>query len=112
MAENAFGIMSNRFKCLLTTMVQELHNVTSVLSCVTLYIIWTCYKADHQRLANKEEINHKDIPGAWTQGEVMTDLGYAEQGNNVIVAAKRQKLYLNNYYNNPVRAVLWQNDMM
>ena len=29
--ENAFSILANRFKCLLTTMAQEPHNVTSVV---------------------------------------------------------------------------------
>ena len=38
--ENAFGILANRFRCLLTIMAQEPHNVTSVvLACVTLHNI-------------------------------------------------------------------------
>ena len=50
MAENVLRILANRFRCLLTTMAQEPHNV---LACVTLHnIIRTYYLVDHQGLAD------------------------------------------------------------
>ena len=39
---------------------------------------------------DKEENDHRDVPGAWRQGKVLTDLSVAEQGNNVTLAAKRE----------------------
>ena len=60
--ENAFRILANHFRCLLmlTTMAKEPHSVTSVvLACVTLQnIIRTCYRADHQGLADEEDNNY------------------------------------------------------
>ena len=57
MVENAFGMLANYFRCLLTTMNLEPHNATSVvLLSVTLYnIIRTHYRADHQGLADEED---------------------------------------------------------
>ena len=74
--EKAFGILANCLRCLLATMAQEKHNVTSVgLACVTLNnIIRTCYRADHQGLAKEENKNHRQVLGAWRQGLVLPDL--------------------------------------
>ena len=73
--ENAFGILVNRVRCLLTTITQEPHNVTlMVLACVTLdNIIRTHYDADHQGLA-EEDNNHGQVLGAWRQGQILPDL--------------------------------------
>ena len=53
--ENDSSILANCFTCLLNTMAQEPHNVTSVVwGCVTLYnIIRTRYRADYQGLVDK-----------------------------------------------------------
>ena len=50
MVENAFGITADYFRCLLTN------------------IISTGYPGDHQELANEDENNHRQVPGAWRQG--------------------------------------------
>ena len=105
MVENAFRILANCFRCLLTTMAQELHNVKSVvMACVTLHhLIMTHYLADHQRLPN-EDNNQRKVPGGWRQGQVLNDLGGPERDNNATIAAKRQREYLMHYYNNAVEA--------
>ena len=94
------GILATRFRCILTAMAQEPHNVTSVvLACVTLHnIIRTHYQADHQGQAGEENNNHRHIPGAWRQGQVLPDLEKSERGNNATVPAKRQRHYLKHSY--------------
>ena len=95
-------------------MAQEPYNVTSVvLACVTLYnIIRTCYQIDHQGRADEDDSNHRQVPGAWRQGQVLPDLGEPQQGNHATIAAKRQRDYLMHYYNNAVGVVPSQNDMI
>ena len=112
--ENAFGILASRFRCLLTTMAHELHNVTSVvLDCVNLHnIIKTHYQADHQGLADEKDNNHGQVPGAWRQGQVLPDLGQLQRCNQATIAAKRHREYLMHYYNNAFGAVPWQNDVI
>ena len=63
--EKVFWILANRFRCLLTTMAQEPHSVTTVvLACVTLHnIIRTHYWAGHKGLADEEDNNHRQVPG-------------------------------------------------
>ena len=65
LVENSFDILANYFRWLLPTIVQEPHNVTSVvLACVTLHnIIRTRYWADHQGLADEEDNNHGHLRG-------------------------------------------------
>ena len=90
MAENEFGILANRFRCILTTMKLEPHTVMPViLTCVTLHhIIRTLYRVDHQGLADYEDNNHRmyQMPG----GKVKFCLPWGTTvGNYVTVAAKR-----------------------
>ena len=76
-------------------MALEPHNVTSVvLACVTLHnIIRTHSRAGHQGLADEEDNNHRQVPGAWRQGQVLSDLGVPPLGNHATVAAKRQRVF-------------------
>ena len=77
MVENTFRMLANCFRCVLTTVAQEPHNVTSVsLACVTVHnIIWICYRADHQGLVDEEDNDHRDISDDWRQVEVLVYLG-------------------------------------
>ena len=104
--ENAFGIMANRFGCLLTTMSQNPVTVTSiVLACCMLHNIMRLrYPGIHQGIADEEDDNHRVIPGQWRQGACLQDIGEVAGGNRDIQVAKRQRLYLKHYYNAPVGA--------
>ena len=112
--ENAFGIMANRFGCLLTTMCQNPETLTSiVLACCTLHNIMRLrYPGIHQGLGDEEDDNHRVIPGQWRQGACLQDIEDVTGGNRDTQVAKRQRLYLKHYYNAPVGATAWQRDMI
>ena len=112
--ENAFGIMANRFGCLLTTMCQNPETVTSiVLACCMFHNIMRLrYPGIHQGLGDEEDDNHRVIPGQWRQGACLQDIEDVTGGNRDTQVAKRQRLYLKHYYNAPVGATAWQRDMI
>ena len=57
--ENAFGILANQFRCLLTRVAPNPDTEVSVLTCATFHnSIRTCYGADHHGLADNEDPNH------------------------------------------------------
>ena len=66
------------------------HNVMSVLlACVILHnIIQTPYRADHQGLED-EDNNHRQMPSAWMQVQVLPDLGQPQRWNQATIVAKR-----------------------
>ena len=109
--ENAYGIMANRFGCLLTTMSQNPETVTSiVLACCMLHNIMRLrHPGIYQGLADEEDDNHRVIPGQWRQGACLQDIEDVAGGNRDTQVAKRQRLYLKHYYNAPV---VWQRDMI
>ena len=112
--ENAFGIIANRFGCLLITMSQNPETVTSiVLAYCTLHNIMRLrYPGIHQGLADEEDDNHRVIPGQWRQGACLQDIEDVAGGNRNTQVAKRQRLYLKHYYNAPVGATVWQRGMI
>jgi hypothetical protein len=63
--ENAFGILANRFGCLLTTLKQNPSTVESiVLACVCLHnIMRVRYPHDQNVLVDQEDNNHNIISG-------------------------------------------------
>ena len=63
--ENAFGILANRFQCLLTTLKQEPHNVESIiLAFVCIHNIMRMrYPGDQNALLDREDDNHQGLPG-------------------------------------------------
>ena len=107
--ENPFGIMANRFGCLLTTMSQKPETVTSIVfACCTLHNIMRLrYPGIHQRIADEEDDNHRVIPGQWRQSACLQDIQDVAGGNRDTQVAKRLRLYLKHYYNAPVAATAW-----
>ena len=112
--ENAFGILANRFGCLLTTMRQRPKVVEKiVLACICLHNLMRMrYPALQNAALDQEDDRHNIIPGAWRGGLDMADMDNIEGGNRTTKAAKAQRLYLTHYYNSPVGAVPWQNNMI
>jgi hypothetical protein len=81
--ENAFGILANRFQCLLTTLKQEPHNVESIiLACVCLHNIMRMrYSGDQNALLDREDENHQVIPGSWRDEVNLQDIEDVRDSN-------------------------------
>ena len=112
--ENAFGILANRFGCLLTTLKQKPTTVESiVLACVCLHNIMRIrYPHEQNGLIDDEDNNHNAIPGAWRQGANLDDMRDVRGGNMDNRAAKEQRLYLKHYFSSPAGSVAWQDRMV
>ena len=112
--ENAFGILANRFRCLLSVMLQDPDTVHAiVLACVCLHnIMKVRYPGEENPLMDQEDVNHNLIPGAWREGVNMDDVQNTRGGNLDYLEAKQQRLYLKHYVNSPVGAVPWQDRMV
>lgn len=115
-AENAFGILGNRFGCLLTTLRQRPKTVESiVLACICLHNLMRLslrYPALQNAVVDQEDDQHEVVPGGWRNGVNMQDMNSIVGGNRTTRAAKAQRLYLMHYYNSDVGAVPWQNSMI
>ena len=112
--ENAFGILANRFRCLLTTMLQSPETVTSiVLSCICLHnLLRLRNRNEHVSVADQEDNNHNIIPGEWRKDNPLMD-GVSElPSNSTTKAAKNQREYLRAYFSSEAGSVSWQDDMI
>jgi hypothetical protein len=111
--ENAFGILANRFQCLLTTLKQEPQTVQSMsLACVCLHNLMRIrYPALQNAEIDREGGNHELIPGAWRHEGVMQEVYGVQGGNSGTREAKQQRIYLKHYYS-IVGAVPWQDAMI
>lgn len=109
--ENAFGILSNRFRCLLSTMAQEPSTVTTItLACCCLHNVMRLrYPSTQNALLDREDPDtHEVTPGAWRDDVTFPDLSQVAGGNRATKEAKCQRIYLKEYYNSPAGAVPWQ----
>lgn len=112
--ENAFGILTTRFGCFLRTLQQEPRFVQKmVMAAVCLHNLMRIrYPGGQNVQLDKEDDDHNLVPGSWRDGAQMMDLGNVRGGNRTTRAAKIQRLYLKHYYNSPVGAVPWQNQVV
>ncbi len=112
--ENAFGILANRFQCLLGTLGQKVTTMQKiVMACVCLHNLMRIrYPGAQIAVADREDDEHNLIPGAWRDGRALPDIARALPGNHDTLAAKNQRDYLKAYYNSPVGAVPWQERMI
>ena len=112
--ENAFGILANRFQCLLTTMRQDPKTVGSiVMACCCLHNLMRLrYPALQNAALDQEDENHQLIPGAWREGANLDDMNQVVGGNIDTREAKKQRHYLKHYYNSEAGSVPWQAQMI
>ena len=112
--ENAFGILANRFQLLLTTMMQEPLTVQKiVVSCICLHNLMRMrYPQLQNNALDRDDANMNLIPGAWRDGRVLREVDAVRGGTRASREAKKQRLYLKNYYNNAVGSVPWQQNMI
>ena len=112
-SENAFGILVNRFGCLLTTMRQHPDTVTSiVIACLCLHNIMRLrYPTMQNQLVDFEDMNRQVVPGAWRDRTDLHNLRLVG-GNRATRAAKAQRIYLKEYFVSDAGKVPWQDAMV
>ncbi len=112
--ENAFGILANRFQCLLSPLKQEPETVKFiVLACVCLHNLMRMrYPGLQNALLDQEDDQHHVIPGEWRNGANMQDVDNLVRGNQTAIMAKKQKEYLKLYFNSLAGSVPWQERMI
>ena len=91
--ENVFGILANRFQCLLSTLqVGPLAAKTLVMACVTLHNLM---RIRYRRLKNqalyRESENHV-IHGAWRDEGVLEDVASVTRPTQASREATRQRV--------------------
>lgn len=112
--ENAFGILANRFRCLLTTLHLPPNTVRSiVLAAVCLHNLMRMrFPGLQNAQLDREAPDHQLIHGPWRNAQVMEDM------DNVVAATadsrhgKRQRVLLKHYLNSEAGAVPWQREML
>jgi hypothetical protein len=111
--ENAFGILANRFRVLLTTIQMEPEAVTTlVMACVCLHNLMRIRYPGLQNVAlDHEGQDHELIPGAWRDDVVLQEVGAVKGPTRDAKEAKQQRVYLKHYVNN-IGSVPWQRDMV
>ena len=112
--QNAFGMLGNRFRCLLDKLHQEPdHAQNIVMCCVILHnLMRTRFTGPQDEIIDREDDHHNLILGEWREGKQMIDLGRSIGGNRDTREAKDQRDYMKDYYNSEVGAVAWQENMM
>lgn len=108
--ENAFEILANQFRCLLTTMRLRPANVVRVAkACLTLHnILRMRYPRIQNADLDREDDQGQLIPGVWQDNAVMKYVLAAGHGPRTTAAGNEQKAYLKNYFNSLAGSVPWQ----
>ena len=109
--ENAFGILANRFGCLLTTLRQKPKTVIKIVkACVILHNILRSKKPLAPGLVDEEDENHEVRPGYWRRFQEMHDMDELQRGNIGTRRSRQQRQYLAHYLSSPAGAVSWQDE--
>ena len=87
-----FGILANRFQCILGTMRQQPETVKSIVSaCICLHNLMRTRYPHLQNAIMDQDNEHRPIPGAWrNDAQVLYDMQEVHTGNRATVEAKRQ----------------------
>ena len=111
--ENAFGILANRWQCLLSTLRQDPETVNAIIvACVCLHNIMRIrYPGEQNRLVDREDPGMNVTPGDWRDQGVLRDLSQARRGALATREARELRTYLKCYYNR-IGAVEWQDEMI
>jgi len=110
--ENAFGISTHRWRCMLGTFQQQPATVISIVKgCLTLHNIIRDRIPLRPGEVDQENEDGEIIPGSWRDGVELTD-NRNLIGNRNKREAKAQRNYLCDYYNSRVGAVPWQDHIV
>lgn len=112
--ENAFGILANRFQCLLRTLPQLPETATKVvLACIVLHnLVRDRYPILHEPDVDREDQAHNVVPGAWREGQQLWPACRRQGGNFGSAEAKQMRDTLKVYYNSEAGSVPWQENMI
>ena len=110
--ENAFGILANRFQCLLSTMRQEPETVTTIaMAAMCLHNLMRMrYPTLQNATLDRENEDHHIIPGAWREEGSLTDMEEVVGGNRETRQARQQRMLMKHYFSSSVGSVPWQMD--
>lgn len=116
--ENAFGILSNRFRVLLTAIPLSPEKVTRIVLCVCVlhnflrshstgrYVYSPPDIVDHEN-----PISHSLTPGSWRSTQAsLGDIG--GRTTNIGLSAKALRDSLRDYFNSPEGSVPWQSNVV
>lgn len=112
--ENAFGILSNRFRVLLTTMQHTPSTVRLITTaCICLHNLMRIkYPTMQNQLVDTEDANHNLIPGEWRQGRNMRDCVVTQGPNRDNRDGKKLRNLLKHWVNSSAGSVPWQDRMI
>lgn len=111
--ENAFGILVNRFGCLLTTLRVTPSTATDVVMacCILHNLLRNANAAVPRGLVDEEDDAHNMVPGTFRGTGDLTSGASNSGGNTSAKDAKALRQYLKEYYND-VGAVDWQDRVL
>ncbi len=112
--ENAFGILVNRFRCLLKTLEINPEKATTVtLCCCMLHnLMRKRYPSLDQGQGDNVNSRGQIVPGAWRHRLGLVAGQENLRGNHGNTEAKAQRDYLKEYFNSEAGAVAWQNQVV
>ena len=108
--ENAFGILANRFRCLLVTLLTHPDTAVHIVkACLCLHNIMRLRYPNMQNAdLDVEDQQHNLRPGAWRDAAVMREIEAAGRGPRQTAEGRRLRTYLMKYFNSPAGSVPWQ----
>ena len=107
--ENAFGILCNRFGCLLNTFRQKPKTVAYIVkACIVLHNMLRSQQPLAPGIVDEEDENHDVRPGLWRNYTVLQDMEELQRGNLGTRRARQQRQYIAHYLNSPAGSVPWQ----
>ncbi|XP_068240236.1 putative nuclease HARBI1 [Palaemon carinicauda] len=107
--ENAFRILSNRFRCFYTTMKKnpDIINLITMCTCVLHTLILIRYPHAISEVNYEDPDTYDLIPGGWRTEQQLQGL-VPLTGHHTQKDAKHQRDYLSHHYMSPAGAVPWQ----
>ena len=114
-AENAFGILANRFQVMLSTMQHEIPTVKLIVkTCLILHNLMRMKypSLQNQHIDKAEDESGDFFPGAWREGRNMEDTRHCAGSNTANREGKIQRNILKHWVNSSAGAIPWQDKMI
>ena len=112
--ENAFGILANKWRCLLFKLSLKPDRIPVVVTacCILHNLLIANRLRDEANLVDRENAQHQVIDGGWRENETIMEPLDPLRGSQMTQAAKIQRQYLVDYVNSEDGAVPWQEDII